>query len=173
VDEDAVFAGFVHAYSSALFKTAFLLTGSAGEAEELLQDTLARLYSKWEKVAAADNPPAYVRRALANAFVNQHRRPRTRDVSLSQLRETADDRDPYRAIADRDLLWQLLGALSARQRTAVVLRYFHDLSDAEIAAVLGCRAATARSLISRGMAVMRTGSARMEQAIALGREGTS
>ena len=127
MDDDAVFAGFVHANSGALFKTAFLLTGSADKAEELLQDTLARLYTKWEKVAAADNPPAYVRRALANAFVSQHRRPRSRDVSLSQLREAVDDRDPYGAIADRDLLWQLLGALSARQRTAVVLRYFHDL----------------------------------------------
>lgn len=173
MDDDAVFAGFVHANSGALFKTAFLLTGSADKAEELLQDTLARLYTKWEKVAAADNPPAYVRRALANAFVSQHRRPRSRDVSLSQLREAVDDRDPYGAIADRDLLWQLLGALSARQRTAVVLRYFHDLPDTEIAAVLGCRATTARSLISRGMAVMRKGSAGMDEAIALGRERTS
>jgi DNA-directed RNA polymerase specialized sigma24 family protein len=68
VDDDAVFAGFVHANSGALFKTAFLLTGSADKAEELLQDTLARLYAKWEKVAAADNPPAYVRRALASIF---------------------------------------------------------------------------------------------------------
>jgi RNA polymerase sigma-70 factor (sigma-E family) len=171
-DDDAVFAAFVHAYSGALFKTAFLLTGGAGDAEELLQETLARLYAKWWKVAAADNPLAYVRRALANAFVSQRRRPRSQDVSLSQLLEAVDERDPYGVVADRDLLWRLLGALSARQRAAVVLRYFHDLSDVEIAAVLGCRVTTARSLISRGMAVMRKGSAGMGEAVALGREGT-
>lgn len=67
------FAAFVRANSGSLFKTAFLLTGSADRAEELLQDTLARLYPRWDRVQAAEAPVAYVRRCVTNGFINSRR----------------------------------------------------------------------------------------------------
>lgn len=149
------FAAFVRANTSALLRTAYLLTGSASGAEELVQDTLARLYPKWAKVEAADVPLAYVRRSLANAFVNDRRRPYSRDLVVELVPERADARDATAQLDDRDEAWTLLRTLPDRQRAALVMRYFHDLPDEEIGAALGCRAGTVRSLISRGLSTMR------------------
>jgi RNA polymerase sigma-70 factor (sigma-E family) len=149
------FAEFVRANTAALLRTGYLLTGNTSAAEELVQDTLVRLYPKWERVQAAEVPLAYVRRSVANAFVNERRRPASRVLRFELVPERADDRDATAAVVDRDELWPLLRALSARQRAALVLRYYHDLTDDQIAAVLDCRAGTVRSLISRGLATMR------------------
>lgn len=149
------FAGFVRANTAALLRTAYLLTGSRYAAEELVQDTLVRLYPKWDRVAAADVPLAYVRRSLANAFVNDRRRPSSRDVVVDDVPERGDPDDPLARFADRDQIWALLRGLPERQRAALVMRYFHDLPDDDIADALGCRAGTVRSLISRGLADLR------------------
>ena len=162
--EDVGFAAFVRANSSALFGTAFLLTGSADGAEELLQDTLARLYPRWDRVQAAEAPLAYVRRCVANRFVSSRRSPAARDVSLHDLPEPPDATSLADQVVDRGLLWQLLGTLPDRQRTALVMRYFHDQPDAEIAEAIGCRTATVRSLLSRGIATMRARAALGEPA---------
>jgi RNA polymerase sigma-70 factor (sigma-E family) len=153
--DGAGFAAFVRAHSGSLFKTAYLLTGSTDRAEELLQDTLARLYPRWDRVQAADAPVAYVRRCVANGFINSRRSRSAYDISLHDLPELPDAVNLADQIADRGLLWQLLGRLPDRQRAALVMRYFHDQPDAEIADAIGCRVATVRSLISRGIATMR------------------
>jgi RNA polymerase sigma-70 factor (sigma-E family) len=153
--DEREFASFVRANTSALLRTAFLLTGNALTAEELVQDTLVRLYPKWHRVAAADIPLAYVRRAVANAFVNDRRRAHSRDVVLDVLPERPYSYDGASVLADRDEAWGLLAAVSERQRAALVLRYFHDWTDAEIAEALDCRTGTVRSLISRGLATLR------------------
>jgi RNA polymerase sigma-70 factor (sigma-E family) len=153
--DDAGFAAFVRANSGSLYNTAYLLTGSADRAEELLQDTLARLYPKWDRVQAAEAPLAYVRRCVVNGFVSSRRSPATHDVSLHDLPELPAAAGLADRVADRGLLWQLLGRLPDRQRAALVMRYFHDRPDAEIAEAIGCRTATVRSLISRGIATMR------------------
>jgi len=153
--DDVGFAAFVRANSSSLFGTAFLLTGSADRAEELLQDTLASLYPRWDRVQAAEAPVAYVRRCVANRFVSSRRSRAARDVSLHDLPERPDAASLADQVVDRGLLWQLLGALPDRQRAALVMRYFHDQPDDEIAEAIGCRTATVRSLISRGIATMR------------------
>jgi RNA polymerase sigma-70 factor (sigma-E family) len=149
------FAEFVRARTGDLLRTAYLLTGNAVAAEELVQDTLVRLYPKWDRVAAADVPLAYVRRSLTNAFVTGTRRPSAREVSVATPPERFDEHDPYRRLGDIDELWSLLVTLPERQRAALVLRYFHDLPDDEIAAALGARPGTVRSLISRGLANLR------------------
>jgi RNA polymerase sigma-70 factor (sigma-E family) len=149
------FAAFVRANTPALLRTAYLLTGNALRAEELVQDTMVRLYPKWDRVAAADVPLAYVRRSLANAFVNERRRPVHREIAFDVLPEYAEQRDPTGQLDDRDQIWQLLERLPDRQRAALVMRYFHDLPDEEIGAALGCRVGTVRSLISRGLATLR------------------
>lgn len=154
--DEAGFAGFVRAHSRSLYGTALLLTGSPVDAEELVQDTLAHLYPKWERVASAEAPVAYVRRALANRFVSSRRR--APSFALYELPDQPAPGDLAEQVADHGMLWQLLNALPPRQRAALVLRYFHDLPDADIAAALGCREVTVRSLVSRGLASMRESS---------------
>jgi RNA polymerase sigma-70 factor (sigma-E family) len=158
VAEGVQFAEFVTANSKSLFRTAFLLTSNAHGAEELVQDTLALLYPKWDRAAQADAPLAYVRRALVNRFVSGQRRPAARDVAMWELPDRPDPAELVGVVTDRMVLWQLLSTLPQRQRAALVMRYFHDLPDDEIAAALGCRTATVRSLISRGVATMRDSS---------------
>jgi RNA polymerase sigma-70 factor (sigma-E family) len=162
--ETCEFTSFVRANTSALLRTAYLLTGSAAGAEDLVQETFARLYPNWSRVAAADVPIAYVRRSLANAFVNQRRKASSREYPVDALPDRADPHDEIAQLSDRDEIWALLGELPERQRTALVLRYFHDLPDDEIAAALDARVGTVRSLISRGLATMRERSAGAEAA---------
>jgi RNA polymerase sigma-70 factor (sigma-E family) len=149
------FAGFVRENTPALLRTAYLLTGNGGHAEELVQDTLVRLYPKWDRVAAADVPLAYVRRSLANAYINQNRRASRREYAFEDVPERIDPHDALTQLADRDEIWAGLKLLSDRQRAALVLRFFEDLSDEQTAAALNCRVGTVRSLVSRGLAVLR------------------
>ena len=149
------FEAFVQAHHRSLFGTAFLLTGTTDSAEELVQDTLAMLYPKWQWVATADDPVAYVRRALTNRFVSLRRRRSESEVAMWEMPDSGPAGDVADAVVNREAIWQLLGTIADRQRAAVVLRYFHDLPDAEIADCLGCRPATVRSLISRGVTDMR------------------
>jgi RNA polymerase sigma-70 factor (sigma-E family) len=160
---EAAFAAFVRAHSRSLFGTAYLLTGRGDSAEELLQDTLAALYPKWDRVAAAASPLAYVRRSLSNRFVSGTRRPSARDLGMWDLPDTAAPGDLAESIAERRWLWHQLGELPERQRAALVLRFFHDFDDDEIAAHLACRVGTVRSLISRGLATIRADAAQPSQ----------
>lgn len=156
---DDHFAAFVREHSRSLFGTAYLLTGSGHAAEELLQDTLAGLYPKWDRVVAADSALAYVRRALSNRFVSGTRRPSAHDVATWDLPDGPAPHDLAEAVTERRWLWHVLGTLPQRQRAALVLRYFHDLSDDDIAAHLDCRVGTVRSLISRGLSGLRADAA--------------
>jgi RNA polymerase sigma-70 factor (sigma-E family) len=155
VEAERGFAGFVRANTAALLRTAYLLTGNPSAAEELVQDTLVRLYPKWDRVEAADVQIAYVRRSLTNTFLNEKRRPSSRDLVLDVMPERFDPRDATQDLVNRDEVWTLLRALPDRQRAALIMRYFHDLPDAEIAAALGCRVGTVRSLISRALSALR------------------
>jgi RNA polymerase sigma-70 factor (sigma-E family) len=155
VRDEVGFASFVRANTPALLRTAYLLTGNGQVAEELVQDTLVRLYPKWHLVEAADLPLAYVRRALANGYVNQRRRAVRREFAYADVPEHVDQHDATNQLADRDQIWAGLRDLPERQRAALVLRYFEDLSDEATAETLGCRVGTVRSLISRGLATLR------------------
>ena len=148
------FAAFVRDHTRTLYGTACMLTRNHDSAEELLQDTLVRLYPKWDSVEAADNSVAYVRRALVNAFISDRRRFGQRAVfsEASGFGQVADIAD---MVTDRRFLLDLLERLPERQRTAIVLHCLYDMPDADIAAALECRVATVRSLVSRGIAAMR------------------
>jgi RNA polymerase sigma-70 factor (sigma-E family) len=149
------FATFVRAQTSGLLRTAYLLTGSAAAAEDLVQDTFLRLYPKWHRVETADAPLAYVRRSMTNGFLNEKRRASSRDLTVATVPDRLEDGDAYTQLLDRDQVQALLAQLPARQRAALVLRYFSDLPDDDIAAALDCRVGTVRSLISRGLATLR------------------
>ena len=157
VGEAADFSTFVRVHTPALLRTAYLLTGSSAAAEELVQDTLVRLYPKWGRVSAADVPLAYVRRALTNGFINSRRRASRREFAVETVPEVVDLWRAEDEIADRDEVWSMLHTLPERQRAALVLRYYADQSDEDIAAALGCRPGTVRSLLSRGLSALREG----------------
>ena len=152
---DVGFAGFVREHTPALLRTAYLLTGNAQSAEELVQDTFVRLYPKWDRVAGADVPLAYVRRSLTNGYINYQRRAARREFAHDEVPERIDPHDAVMQLADRDEIWNGLLFLPERQRAALVLRFFEDLTDEESAIALGCRVGTVRSLISRGLAALR------------------
>jgi RNA polymerase sigma-70 factor (sigma-E family) len=146
------FIDFATAESAALVRTAFLLTGDRGTAEDLVQDVLERLFVAWPRV---DDPRAYARRALLNRSRNvwRHRR-RHGETPLS----AAHDRlvaDQASERAERDVVVRGLAALPARQRAALVLRFFDDLSEIETAAAMACSVGAVKTHTSRGLARMR------------------
>jgi RNA polymerase sigma-70 factor (sigma-E family) len=151
--DDVSFQEYVASRGHALARTAYLLSGSHTDADDLVQAALAKAYARWTHIATLDSPDAYVRRILANQHVSWWR---------SRRRERLVDRPPEVAIADAttayataDLVRQVVRSLPPRQRAAIVFRYFDDLDDAAIAAALGCSVATVRSQISRALATLR------------------
>jgi RNA polymerase sigma-70 factor (sigma-E family) len=149
------FEVFVREHSTNLLRTSFLLTGDLGRAEDLLQDVLTRLYPNWYRVDTAEAPVAYVRRCLLNEYLNSRRRRTVQLVDFDLRDHPGSVPDLVDGLADRDETTRLLTRLNDRQRAAVILRYFHSLSDSEIAAMLGCREATVRSLLRRALISMR------------------
>jgi RNA polymerase sigma-70 factor (sigma-E family) len=146
------FVDFVSTESTSLFRTALLLSGDPDSAEELLQEVLVRLYPKWDRVSAVKSPTAYVRRSLINRFISGRRGPSQMPFyEPAEIEATRPQADPFDAVVDRSFISTLLGRLNAKQRAAVVMRYFNDMDDTEIADALGCRVSTVRSLISRSV----------------------
>lgn len=151
---EADFTDFVTHRASALLRTAYLLCGDRGAAEDLLQDVLARAYPKWRRIQ--DRPEPYLRAALANAAANRWRA-RSRRVSEVPLDLAPPATRPghEQQIVEQDRVIAALRELPPRMRAAIVLRYFDDMSEAEIAEALRCSAGTVKSQTSRGLARLR------------------
>ncbi|MGW3420257.1 SigE family RNA polymerase sigma factor [Streptomyces phaeochromogenes] len=151
------FQQFVAARSAPLFRGALVLTGNRETAEDLVQETLERVCRKWRTIVAKDAPDAYVRRIMVNLANDRWRRFR-RTVPHQDTGDMAAPGDEYGRIDSRDQLVRALQSLPMRMRmrTVVVLRYFHDLSDAEIAADLRISQSTVRSQLARGMEKLRS-----------------
>ena len=150
---DADFAEFVDGSLPALLRFGYVLTGSAQEAEDLVQDALAKSLRRWRQVRA-DNPVAYTRRIMINTHLARWRRWGAR-VRLGGVPEAAADDGGLARGEDWDALRRALAVLPSRQRAVVVLRYLEDLPDAAIAVLLGCSTGTVRSHASRGLAALR------------------
>jgi RNA polymerase sigma-70 factor (sigma-E family) len=152
------FEEFVQGSSPRLFRTALLLTGhDRAAAEDLLQVALERAYRHWARICRSEEPERYVRRILANASHDRWRRASRRPERVIPGVDVAAVADDHAgAVADRDFLMRALAALPKRQRTVLVLRYYSDLSELEIADVLGCSVGTVKSQVSRGLARLRT-----------------
>ncbi|CAM5451218.1 RNA polymerase OS=Kitasatospora aureofaciens OX=1894 GN=GCM10010502_05140 PE=3 SV=1 [Kitasatospora aureofaciens] len=155
------FVEFVQHRSAALFRTAYILTGSQDSAEDLLQEALEKACRHWKRVAVADSPEAYVRRIVVNLANDRWRRLR-RAGEHSNLADHVDPRDPYRLVDLRDELVQALHALPIGMRTVVVLHYLHDMGDQEIADTLRISSSAVRSQLARGLAKLRTAVPRSE-----------
>lgn len=141
----------------ALLRYAVMLTGDPHSAEDIVQETMVRAQLKWDRVLRSGAPDRYVRRMLTNVFIDWRRGSWVRRVLL---RPETDDSiaasgDHAAQTADRDQVWDLLARLPRRQRAALVLRYYDDLPDDEIADILGCAVGTVRAHISRALATLR------------------
>ena len=157
-EADEEFSSFVAHHSAALLRHAYLLTGSRADAEELLQDTLERVYLAWDRVMQRGMPLAYTRGALARNHISRWRRlSRRRATEQRTVRDRSLDRDAVTiGPEERDAMWRLLAMLPPRQRVALVLRYYEDLPEKDIAAALAVSVGTVKSQLSRGLATLRT-----------------
>ena len=156
----ASFEDFVHARAGSLLRTALLLTGqNQAEAEDLLQLALERAYRHWSRACAAGDPERYVRKILANASADRWRRLTRRPEQELPAGKEPGIPDRTAEVADRDFLLRALAALPPRQRAVLVLRYFDDLPEAEVAEMLGCSLGTVKSQAARGLARLRAAAA--------------
>lgn len=142
-----------------LMRTAFLLTGEQHAAEDLVQSTLEQVFVAWRKVGSADDPEAYVRRVMINAHARRHRR-RLKEFLAPKddsglVREIADSGDRIAQADDRSALLKALVQLPPRQREAVVLRYWEDLTETQAAEAMGCSVGTVKSNAAKGIAKLR------------------
>lgn len=151
---DEQFSAFMAARHTMLLRRAHLLTGDPSTADDLVQETLAKLYLAWHKVKDHNALDAYARRIMLNEFNAGWRRPWKR-------RERSTDQVPERAVTDtmpdgtRDEMWRFVQSLPPKQRAVIVLRYYEDLSEVEIAATLGISPGTVKSQASRALATLR------------------
>jgi RNA polymerase sigma-70 factor (sigma-E family) len=137
-----------------LCRAARLLTGDAHEAEDLTQTALARTYAVWRRVRR-DDAYSYARRVMVNASIDRHRRRRWREVTLSEPDEQRPAPDEVAAVERRDEIARLLAGLTPRERAILVLRYYFDLSVAEVAGELTTSVGTVKSTSSRALAKLR------------------
>jgi RNA polymerase sigma-70 factor (sigma-E family) len=151
--ERAGYDEFVSARSPRLLRVAFLLTRDWAEAEDLLQTALMKAWFAWSRL---DNEPeAYVRRIIATTYVSWRRRRRWFAESVrAELPESSAD-DLTAAVVDRHGLWAALGRLPARQRAVLVLRFYEDLSEQQVAAAMGVSVGTVKSQASRALQKLR------------------
>jgi RNA polymerase sigma-70 factor (sigma-E family) len=150
------FEEFVAARGQRLLRVAWLLTGDAHLAEDLLQTVLARVWPKWHRLAG-ENPEAYVRKALVHTHASWWRRRWRGEVPHGDLPDRAAAADPFAAVDLEQALAAAIRSLPVRQRAVVVLRYFEDLSVAETAAALGCSEGTVKSQASKALSALRGG----------------
>ena len=161
------FAAFMAAALPGLLRFGYVLTGDAHRGEDLAQTALVSTYRRWRKLRH-DEPHAYVRRAMVNAHMSLWRRHRREAPLPADFDRAADGTEPAQ-YDNVDLVLRALRVLPARQRAVMVLRYYDDLSEADIARTLGCSPGTVKSQASRALKTLRRELDRADHAL----EGTA
>jgi RNA polymerase sigma-70 factor (sigma-E family) len=153
---EAEFTEFTHARWPRLVRLGYGLTGDPALAEDLAQTALAKAFASWPRVRRAGNPDAYVRRIMVNANGSRFRKRRVceqfMDLPLDTVPHPAD---ATRQQDDRSALMAALMSLPQGQRAVVVLRYWMDMTETEVAATLGCSVGNVKSQASRALAKLR------------------
>lgn len=152
---DAEFEQYMAARQPALLRTAYLLTGDQHSAEDLVQTSLAKLYLSWDKVQRRELVDGYVRRIMVNEHNSLWRRAWKRQEFATDTipdHTGVEDRPDH---GERSALWEFVQTLPRKQRAVVVLRYYEDLSEAEVADILGISVGTVKSQSSRALAALR------------------
>jgi RNA polymerase sigma-70 factor (ECF subfamily) len=153
-DPERQFRDFVAARSTALLRTAYLLSGDWGAAEDLLQVSLTKTYLAWRRLDRIEAVEPYARRVLVNTATSWWRRRWHGERPTEVLPERAVS-DGLDARLERDALWAHVRELPARQRAVLVLRFYEDLSEMDTATLLGVSVGTVKSQCSRALATLR------------------
>jgi RNA polymerase sigma-70 factor (sigma-E family) len=153
-DRDTAFADYFASRSGAMRGTAYLLCGDWHRAEDLVQNTFVKLYRAWNRIARHETLDAYTRRILVRTFLDE-----TRRGFFHREQPTAEHTDrsvpAASGVEDRMVLLSALAEVAPRQRAALVLRYWEDLSVEETAKVMRCTAGTVKSQAARGLDALR------------------
>ena len=142
-------------HADAAVRLAYLLTRDHALAEDLVQDAFVRLAGRLVHLRDPGAFEAYLRRTVVNLSNSHFRRRKVERTYLERSRGATSSPTADRPLEDREVLWQTLGRLSGRQRAALVLRFYEDLSERQVAEILRCRPGTVKSLVSRGLETLR------------------
>jgi RNA polymerase sigma-70 factor (sigma-E family) len=143
-------------HAPAAGRLAYLLTGSNTEAEDLVQEAFVRVVGRFAHLRVPDAFEAYLRRTIVNLHTSRLRRARVERAYLEREGRRPPEADRIPDVGAREGLWRRLLELPPRQRAAVVLRYYEDLSEAETAQILRCSVAAVKSLVARAMETLRS-----------------
>jgi RNA polymerase sigma-70 factor (sigma-E family) len=151
------FEQFVAENADSLLRLAYLLTGNRAEGEDLVQECLMRMARRWARLGRAAHPAAYARRVLVNAALDGavRRARRSAELSAREPTTTSSEEAAIDSLGERSELIAALELLPARQRAVLVLRYFNDMTETEVAETLGCTTGTVKSTASRGLERLR------------------
>lgn len=152
--DPADFAEFVAARSAALHRTAYLMVGNRQLSQDLLQEALTKTYVAWPRLRDPGKAEAYTRKAITTTAISWYRRRSWGERPSETLPEQsrpghADD------VVTREVLWTALQQLPPRQRAAIVLRFYEDLTEAQTAQVMGSAVGTVKSQVSAGLRKLR------------------
>ena len=154
--DPAEFADFAAARSRALHRAAYLMVGDTHLAQDLVQEALTKTYVAWPRLRDPGKAEAYTRKAITTTAISWMRRKGFRgERPTEELPEPAASASHDDRVAVRDLVWTALLELPARQRAAIVLRYYEDLTEAQTAAAMGCATGTVKSQVHAGIASLR------------------
>jgi RNA polymerase sigma-70 factor (sigma-E family) len=148
------FSELVAARSPALLRTAFLVVGDHQLAQDLLQESLVKAYVAWPRLRDVTKAEAYVRRTIVTTAISWRRRRSFHERPVDDPPSTWGT-DPTEELAFHDLVWQQVSSLPPRQRAALVLRYYEDLTETQTAEVLGCSVGTVKSQVSAALDKLR------------------
>jgi RNA polymerase sigma-70 factor (sigma-E family) len=157
--DKAEFAEFVAARSAALHRAAYLMVGEQSLAQDLVQEALTKTYVAWPRLRDKGNAEAYTRKAITHTAISWFRR---KGWSAERSTEQPPEHTVLgptdrlgQQVADSAWLWDCLQGLPVRQRTAIVLRYYEDLTEAQTAEAMGCAVGTVKSQVSAGLTKLR------------------
>ncbi|MET7459489.1 SigE family RNA polymerase sigma factor [Nonomuraea sp. NPDC005501] len=153
MDQDSRFAEFVAERGDALLRYGYVLAGNPHDAADLVQEALVKLRGSWARVRLKDNPESYARTTMARLHIRAWRSRRREHLAWDPPERAHHDTLPS---GDEQRLWHALAGLPRRQRAVLVLRYYEQLTDEEIAAVLGVSRGTVRSQAARALAKLRS-----------------
>ena len=152
--DDAAFRDYVLARGTALLRVAIMLTGNRADAEDLVQAALAKTYLAWDKINDRAALDSYVRRAMVNTHISWWRRRKFEEYPTDELPDQVIT-DHARESETAEVVRRALDRLPDRMRAAVMLRYFEDMTEPEIAETLGVSLGTVKSTVSRAVARLR------------------
>lgn len=152
--DPAAFTEFVAARSAALHRSAYLMVGERQLAQDLLQEAFTKTYVAWPRLRDPAKAEAYARKVITTTAISWYRR-RSWQERPSNTIPDASHEGPADDLARREWVWAALQELPPRQRAAVVLRYYEDLTEAQTAAALGCAVGTVKSQVHAGLASLR------------------